>query len=56
VRITTKGQVTIPQAIREKLGILVDSNVILDVFEDDPAWFEWSASALERYGYSDTFY
>jgi len=37
-------------------GILVDSNVILDVFEDDPVWFEWSASALERYGHADTLY
>ncbi len=37
-------------------GILVDSNVILDVFEDDPVWFEWSASTLERYGHADTLY
>jgi predicted nucleic acid-binding protein len=37
-------------------GILVDSNVILDVFEDDPVWFDWSASALEQYGHSDTLY
>jgi len=37
-------------------GILVDSNVILDVFEDDPVWFEWSASALERYGHDETLY
>jgi predicted nucleic acid-binding protein len=25
---------------------LVDSNVILDVFTDDPKWFEWSSNAL----------
>lgn len=27
---------------------LVDSNVILDVVTDDPAWGEWSAHALAR--------
>ncbi len=26
---------------------LVDSNVLLDVFTEDPAWFAWSAEALE---------
>jgi predicted nucleic acid-binding protein len=29
-------------------GILVDSNVILDVFLDDPKWADWSESALEE--------
>jgi predicted nucleic acid-binding protein len=29
-------------------GTLVDSNVILDIVTDDPAWSAWSASALER--------
>lgn len=29
-------------------GVLVDSNVILDVVTDDPKWFEWSAAQLER--------
>ncbi len=29
---------------------LVDSNVLLDVLTEDPAWFEWSARALERQG------
>jgi predicted nucleic acid-binding protein len=27
-------------------AILVDSNVILDVFSEDPQWFEWSSTAL----------
>jgi predicted nucleic acid-binding protein len=27
-------------------GVLVDSNVLLDVATDDPNWGEWSASAL----------
>ena len=30
-------------------GILVDSNVILDVFLDDPNWAEWSESELEKF-------
>ena len=30
-------------------GVLVDSNVILDVFLDDPNWAEWSESVLEEY-------
>jgi len=29
--------------------ILVDSNVILDIFEDDPVWVEWSESVLNEY-------
>ncbi|MBI5552897.1 MAG: PIN domain-containing protein [Desulfobacterales bacterium] len=28
-------------------GVLVDSNVILDVFLDDPKWADWSESRLE---------
>jgi len=27
-------------------GYLIDSNVLLDVLEDDSHWFEWSSSAL----------
>lgn len=30
-------------------GILVDSNVILDIFLDDPAWADWSESTLAHY-------
>jgi len=30
-------------------GILVDSNIILDVFLDDPNWGEWSESKLEKF-------
>jgi predicted nucleic acid-binding protein len=30
-------------------GILVDSNVILDVFLNDPKWADWSESKLEEY-------
>lgn len=27
-------------------GVLVDSNVLLDVLTEDPTWFEWSSEAL----------
>ena len=30
-------------------GILVDSNIILDVFLDDPSWADWSESKLHEY-------
>ena len=30
-------------------GVLVDSNVILDVFLNDPVWADWSESILEEY-------
>ena len=30
-------------------GLLVDSNVLLDVFEDDPVWAQWSEEMLEQY-------
>lgn len=29
-------------------AILVDSNVILDVFGEDPKWFDWSAAAIDE--------
>jgi len=29
-------------------AVLVDSCVLLDIFEDDPRWFEWSVSQLEQ--------
>ena len=28
--------------------MLVDSNVLLDIFTEDPEWFSWSAAALEE--------
>ena len=30
-------------------GILVDSNIILDVFLNDPKWADWSESKLDEY-------
>ena len=33
--------------------VLVDSNVILDVFTRDPTWLSWSSSALARVSETD---
>lgn len=30
------------------MGVLVDSNVLLDVLTEDPRWFDWSSGALAR--------
>jgi predicted nucleic acid-binding protein len=56
MRITSKGQVTIPHEIREQCGLLphtqvrfVDSNVILDVITADPRWQAWSEEQLSRW-------
>ncbi len=35
MRITSKGQVTIPQAIREELGLLPDTEVAFDVVDGE---------------------
>jgi hypothetical protein len=32
------------------MAVLVDANVILDVFEDDPKWVNWAIGMLERCG------
>ena len=37
-------------------GVLVDSNIILDVFTDDPNWADWSESMLEEYSIYSTLY
>jgi predicted nucleic acid-binding protein len=37
-------------------GLLVDSNVILDIFLDDPNWADWSESALVNYSAHTTLY
>jgi predicted nucleic acid-binding protein len=37
-------------------GILIDSNVILDLFENDQNWAEWSESSLEHYSMTHTLY
>jgi hypothetical protein len=30
------------------VDVLVDSNIILDVFTEDPTWFSWSSTTLAR--------
>ena len=35
-------------------AVLVDSNIILDVFTDDPYWVDWSESMLEEYSIYST--
>jgi len=35
-------------------GVLVDSNVILDVFLDDPNWGDWSETRLVKYSRHST--
>lgn len=37
-------------------GVLVDSNVILDVLEDDPVWCAWAEEILGRYHETHTLY
>ena len=37
-------------------GLLVDSNVILDIFLDDPNWADWSESKLANYSLDATLY
>jgi predicted nucleic acid-binding protein len=37
-------------------GLLVDSNVILDIFLDDPNWADWSATALANASNNSTLY
>ncbi len=31
------------------MQVLVDTNVLIDVLTDDPAWADWSIAQLERY-------
>ena len=35
-------------------GVLVDSNVLLDVMTSDPRWGEWSSEQLDRAGSTGT--
>jgi predicted nucleic acid-binding protein len=37
-------------------GILVDSNVLLDIFLDDPEWAEWSISVLNKHAETHPLY
>jgi hypothetical protein len=35
-------------------GVLVDSNVLLDVLEEDENWYEWSSTQLQKAADSST--
>ncbi len=37
-------------------GVLVDSNIVLDVFLNDPEWADWSESKLDEYDQSEILY
>lgn len=37
-------------------GVLVDSNVILDVFLDDPSWGDWSEARLVKHSQYSTLF
>lgn len=37
-------------------GVLVDSNIILDVFLNDPNWADWSETTLEKHIHHTTLY
>ena len=37
-------------------GILVDSNIILDIFLEDPNWAEWSEAVLSEYSVNTSLY
>ena len=37
-------------------GVLVDSNIILDVFLNDLKWADWSESKLEEYSFQTSLY
>ena len=37
-------------------GVLVDSNVLLDVLTEDPTWYGWSSAALEQYANDRALY
>lgn len=37
-------------------GVLVDSNVIIDIITEDPRWFTWSSSMLAEYAEKTILY
>lgn len=37
-------------------GVLVDSNVILDLLTEDPTWYAWSSTMLEHCANESTLY
>jgi predicted nucleic acid-binding protein len=42
----TQAILNLQTRLRDCRGVLVDSNVLLDIATNDPAWADWSARAL----------
>lgn len=37
-------------------GVLIDSCIILDIFEDDPKWVDWSETMLDQYSHNHNLF
>ncbi|OGL47881.1 MAG: DNA-binding protein [Candidatus Schekmanbacteria bacterium RBG_13_48_7] len=37
-------------------GVLIDSNILLDLFTNDPTWADWSETKLEEYSQTGSLY
>jgi len=37
-------------------GVLVDSNIILDIYLDDPKWADWSEASLAKHSQTATLF
>jgi bifunctional DNA-binding transcriptional regulator/antitoxin component of YhaV-PrlF toxin-antitoxin module len=48
MRVTSKGQVTIPQNVRESMGILPSQTEIEFVQDDMGRWYIFKASKLQK--------
>jgi Predicted nucleic acid-binding protein, contains PIN domain len=44
----TSALVGLPSRLRDCRGVLVDSNILLDIATNDPIWGSWSADALAQ--------
>ena len=44
----TPALIGLPSRLRDCRGVLVDSNILLDVATNDPIWGSWSADALAQ--------
>ncbi|MES2664167.1 MAG: type II toxin-antitoxin system VapC family toxin, partial [Pseudomonadota bacterium] len=38
------------------MPVLIDSNILLDIFTEDARWFEWSSNALLEHAEKDLLY
>lgn len=42
----TQALLGLPTRLRKYRGVLVDSNILLDIATSDPKWSDWSGNAL----------